>query len=139
MLQVALYRYQENAMSTTAIHAFAAWLAERCAFLRNLEAEARRVLQDEKDTEKYRLLMRQKAMFLQALPEEGETFLANLPPAVAAETEERLDAFSRNASRALDIDSVFYMSALLYPDDHTEGQPNNLELFAGEMAALAAK
>ncbi len=58
-------------MPRNAVHSFAAWLTGRCEFLHNLEAEAERVLQEDKDTDKYTALMRQKAMFLQALPEEA--------------------------------------------------------------------
>jgi hypothetical protein len=35
--------------------------------------------------------------------------------------------FSKNAQTALRLDSVFYMSALLYPGDHQKGEPDNLE------------
>jgi len=124
-------------MSTAAIHAFAAWLLERCEFLRNLEKEAERVLQGDKNTDKYRALMCQKAMFLQALPEEAEKYLEALPENVADTVGGRLDRFSANASRALELGSVFYMYALLYPDDHQKGQPNDLDKLAAEVAAMS--
>ena len=34
---------------------------------------------------------------------------------------------------SLDIGSVFYMSALLYPDDHKPGEPNALESWLAEL------
>lgn len=113
------------------------WLAERCEFLRNLEKEAEHVLQQEKDADKYRALMRQKALFLQALPEEAEDRLEGLPESLADAVAFRLENFSQNADRALGLDSVFYMSALLYPDQHQQGQPNNLEVLAAEVMAAA--
>lgn len=126
-------------MPQTVIKQLADWLDERCLFLRNLEKEARRVLQEDGDTEKYKALMGQKAMFLQALPEEADKRLDAVPEAVGDMVAGRLEAFSASASQALRIDSVFYMYALLYPDDHKAGEPNNLELLAAEVAALAGK
>lgn len=124
-------------MSTAAIREFALWLQERCDFLRNLEAEAERVLQADKDTEKYRALMWQRAMFLQALPGAAEKHADAVPADVARMAMERLEQFSVNASRALVLESVFYMSALLYPDNHVKGEPNNLERLAADIAAQA--
>lgn len=127
----------EKYMPNAAIQDFALWLDERCLFLRNLEAEADHALHKNKNPDKYRTLMCQKALFLEALPEEAEERLANLPEEAADMAAKRLNRFSRRAAQALDIDSVFYMYALLYPDDHVKGQPNALELFAAEIAAMA--
>ncbi len=121
------------------IAAFSLWLTERCEFLHNLEREAERVLQQEKDTEKYKALMCQKAMFLQALPEEAEDRADLLPDDTADMVMERLEYFSGNASRALRVGSVFFMYALLYPDDHKKGDPNDLDKLAAEVRTLAAK
>lgn len=126
-------------MPDTPIAAFAAWLKERCEFLQNLEREAERLLQADHNTEKYKAMMCQKAMFIQALPEEAEKHLDGLPPEVADMALGRLERFSRSASRALDINSAFYMYALLYPEEHQKGQPNDLEVFTAEIAALAGK
>ena len=126
-------------MPNDTISEFALWLSERCEFLQNLETEAERVLQQDKDTDKYKALMCQKAMFLQALPEEAENRLTGLTGNVAEAAAARLERFSRSASQALDLDSVFYMYALLYPDDHQRGEPNDLEKFAAEMTALAGQ
>ncbi len=46
---------------------------------------------------------------------------------------QRLERFAQNASQALAIGSVFYMYALLYPDNHVKGEPNDLELLAEEI------
>ena len=126
-------------MPDTAIHTFALWLSERCEFLHSLEAEAGRVLQEDKDTVKYKALMCQKAMFLQALPEEARPLASTLAPEAAESAMERLERFSQNASRALGLDSVFYMYALLYPENHQPGQPNDLDRLADEMLAMAER
>ena len=126
-------------MPATSIRAFAEWLTERCEFLHNLETEAERVLQEDKDTDKYKALMCQKAMFLQALPEEAEARANALPDEAAETAMQRLERFAGNASRALSIGSVFYMYALLYPDNHKKGEPNDLDLLAADMRDLAAR
>lgn len=126
-------------MPHNAVGSFAKWLTERCEFLHNLETEAERVLQENKDTDKYRALMCQKAMFLQALPEEAEARADSLPEDVADLAMQRLERFGANASRALSIGSVFYMYALLYPDDHVKGEPNDLDLLAMEIRDLAGR
>ena len=112
----------------------ALWLDERCAFLRHLEAEAKEALQQNSNTERYRQLMQQKALFLSALSDEATGLLQGLPAEHQQRVTQRLGAFQRNAENALGLNSVFYMSALLYPDDHKEGEPNDLELFAKEVA-----
>lgn len=121
---------------STAVRALAAWLSERREFLHTLERKAERAIREEKDTEKYRALMREKAVFLQGLAEEAEQYLDDLPEGDADAVAERLERFSANASRALALDSVFYMYALLYPDDHQKGQPNDLDKLAAEVAAM---
>ncbi len=122
-------------MAANSIETFAHWLSERCELLHSLENEAERVLQD--NTDKYRALMCQKAMFLQALPEEAEKHAAGLPADVADSVLRRLDQFAANASQALRLNSVFYMYALLYPDDHKKGEPNDLDRLAASLRSMA--
>lgn len=45
----------------------------------------------------------------------------------------RLARFTASAENALALDSVFYMSALLFPDEYRDGEPNDLELFRDEI------
>jgi hypothetical protein len=44
-----------------------------------------------------------------------------------------MERFSMSASTALRIGSVFFMTALLYPEDHKPGDPNDLEVYIGEL------
>ena len=98
-----------------------------------LEKEARQILQTNYNEETYRDVMRQKAALLASLSTLATPVTAQLP---ATETnnriKERLESFSQSASNALNLNSVFYMSALLFPEDHQEGTPNDLELFIAE-------
>jgi hypothetical protein len=95
-------------------------------FLHNLEKEAMRVLQDDKNPDKYRALMCQKAQFLEDLPEEAEKHMCGIPDETSLLIAKRLGRFSRSASQTLELDSIFYMYALLYPEDHREGTPTIL-------------
>lgn len=99
----------------------------------SLEKEAREILQTKYSEEKYRSVMRQKATLLASLYKKTTPLVAELPPTAQKNIiEERLKRFSNSASNALDLNSVFYMSALLFPEDHKEGTPNDLELFITE-------
>jgi hypothetical protein len=40
-----------------------------------------------------------------------------------------LNDFARRAGQALELSSLFYLAALLYPEGHREGDKNDLEKF----------
>lgn len=120
-----------------ALNSFVCWLSERRDFLRNLENEAIRVLREDKNPDKYRALMCQKAQFLEELPEEAEKHMRGIRDDDAVFVAKRLSKFSRSASQALELDSVFYMYALLYSENHQEGDPNDLDIFVAELAEKA--
>ena len=71
----------------------------------------------------------EKARLLASLEEEGETYLEGLPEPLQDQAGHRLHRFSASARNALRIGSIFYMSALLYPEDHKPGQPDDLQVF----------
>ncbi len=81
----------------------------------------------------YREGMRTKAELLANLSTAAIPFLDGLPAERRPMIEHRLDMFSQSARRSLDIGSVFYMSALLYPDDHKPGEPNTLETWLADL------
>lgn len=83
------------------------------------------------DSAAYAEVLREKAEFLADLHEDARPFLAALPPEAGAFAERRLGEFSASAERGIELGSIWYMSALLYPDEHVPGEPNNFELFAG--------
>ena len=107
--------------------ALAAWLRERSAAVKACERQAKAALYDSNDEAAYRERMRQKAALLAAAAGDAAPLLNALSGPEKDMARERLAAFSHNAATALRLDSVFYMSALLYPDDHREGEPDNLE------------
>jgi len=105
----------------------AAWLTQAHRDLKKLESDALAALHEKKDEAAYRLLMRKRAERLAALDVESKKALSGVPEPLYTEASVALSRFSRGAQRALELDSVFYMSALLYPDEHRAGEPDNLE------------
>ena len=73
--------------------------------------------------------MREQAELLAALADDADALPGDVDDAVA----DRLARFSASAAASLQVGSVFFMSALLYPEDHAPGAPNDLEAFAAEL------
>ncbi|MEM5789658.1 MAG: hypothetical protein AAGU11_20280 [Syntrophobacteraceae bacterium] len=97
--------------------------------IRQIEAEAADALFIRDNREEYIRLLEEKAMLLIELPERVGPLLEGVEEAIGREIAAGAEDFSRRATPAFELSSPFYMSALLYPDDHAEGQPNDLELF----------
>lgn len=112
--------------------AFIEWLEERRRQIAEHETRALEAL-NSSWTESYAAGMRKKAEAIAALADEAAPYLAELPPEKRAYAEKKLRNFSRSAKTSLSLDSVFYMSALLYPDDHKKGQPDNLAVLIAEL------
>ena len=53
----------------------------------------------------------------------------SLDPKLVLLLKNQIGAFSFSAGKALDLGSVFYMKALLYPEDYADGDNNDLENF----------
>ncbi len=124
-------------MTTTPTAALADFLDDKARQVRAIEAEAEAIIHgagdQPGDQAGYQAKMRRKAELLAALADEAEALAEALPVPLAEAAAETLGGFSANAANSLRIGSVFYMSALLYPDDHKPGEPNNLERFAAEV------
>lgn len=94
-----------------------------------MDVEARALAQlSAGDPCEYAVTMRRKAEMLAAMAEEAKPLLAALPGETRFNYALALESFSASARMALRLNSSFYMSALLYPDDHKPGQPDNLSL-----------
>ena len=103
-----------------------AWLEEMHARVMQAEQAALAVMDD---MPAYTARMQEKARLLASLEEEGEAYLEELPEQLQDQAGHRLHRFSASARNALRIGSIFYMSALLYPEDHKPGQPDDLQVF----------
>ena len=120
-------------MTKTPTAALADFLDQRAIAVREIEAEAEIIIHEQKDQAAYAAKMREKAELLAALAKDAKKVSPPLPSPLSRNVGDKLGGFSQNASNALGIGSVFYMSALLYPDSYAPGQPNDLEAYAAEV------
>ena len=111
------------------------WLRNRHAEVMATEAQALARL-DAGDTPGHNELMRRKAELLAAMAEDAKPLLEPLPGETRFNYALALESFSASARMSLRLNSVFYMSALLYPDEHKPGQPDNLTLCIDRMEKL---
>lgn len=126
-------------MSISSYDKIADWLAEVADDVRDLEKKAGIALYDHDDESAYRELMRAKALRLAALAEEALPYFKDkdIDEYNKKNILDRLEKFSKSALTALDIDSPFFMSALLYPDEYKDGENNDLENFVLSVRKLA--
>ena len=116
----------------TALDGVVSWLRQQHDHVMDVERQALARL-DAGDTPGHNALMRQKAELLAALAENAKPVLAALPGEARFNFSLALEKFSAGARTALQLNSVFYMSALLYPDDHKPGRPDNRTLCIDRM------
>ncbi|MDR3358953.1 MAG: hypothetical protein LBN96_08950 [Desulfovibrio sp.] len=114
------------------LDALANFLRERHSRVMALEAGAMRRV-EAGDTQGYAAGMREKAELLSRLDEDAKPLLTPLPGELRFRLALALDRFASGARTALRLNSVFYMSALLYPDEHKEGMQDNLMAFIGRL------
>lgn len=115
------------------MNTFLDFLRDRIKRVREAEENALRLLHEKNDESGYREAMRRKAEILAEMHSQAGPALTTAPATRRKALEDRLYAFSGSARRSLDLDSVFYMSALLYPEDHQPGQPNTLEVWLADL------
>lgn len=94
---------------------------------------------EQKDNAAYSQYMHEKAELLANLRDEAKPFFKKLDAQLQEEVDKTLANFSHNADMALNLDSTFYMSALLYPDDHKKGEPDNLARLIARIRAYKEK
>lgn len=124
-------------MSQTALIEFTNWLQKRHEQIRLLEKEGYAALNPDND-QPYREKMRKKADLLAALHTDAAPYLAKLAPAVRGFANDETAIFSANAKEAIQLNSVFYMAQLLYPEDYKDGEPDNFELFMEELKEFSS-
>ena len=115
---------------------YLAWLEEASSDVLDKEMQAKACLVEADYADAYKNLMIAKAEIIRQLPQEFQQAFPGKDPAVRAAWERimsRLRDFAAGAENALAVGSPFYMSALLYPDEHQPGEPNNLELLIAEL------
>lgn len=110
------------------------FLEEIAARLRQLELEAADSLHRHGDREGYERLQREKTELLISLPERADSLLSPLPPELWSMVANGLEDFATEARRAKKVNSIFYMSVLLYPDDdHGPHAANAFDVLVDEI------
>ena len=120
-------------MQDQSIENLCAWLRERHDAILGSEQAAKDSLA-RGDQKGYAFHMRAKAEQLASLVRDATQVLAALPEEPRLEIRSALMRFSSSAAFGLKIDSLFYMSALLYRDEHPVGDPDNLQVFIDQLA-----
>ena len=101
--------------------------------IRSIEHEAGEALFSRDDPKTYRQKLQEKTILLMELPEMLAPCCEGMPEDMRAEIETNLNAFAMRAEQALELSSIFYMSALLYPETYQEGDMNDLESFIHQL------
>ncbi|WP_290923548.1 hypothetical protein [Halodesulfovibrio sp.] len=110
-------------------------LSEQAEQIKQLEDRASNLIQDPDQIQRYRSVLEEKAKLLAGLAQLTVPITKKMPPEEATPLQQMLSKFSQSAAASLRIGSPFYMSALLYPQDHQQGQPNDLEVFINDLKA----
>ncbi len=111
-------------------------LRECARQIKRLEADAAAVLADNYDLGSYHDLLKQKAEILHGISDLEQDLTADLDIDLQKLLCDRLGGFSHAALKALRLDSVFYMAALLYPENYQPGAKNDLEIFIDTLDGL---
>ncbi len=110
-------------------------LKDQASKIRDLEQRAEACLQA-RDTKGYKQLLWNKAEVLAGLSSDlgplAQEELENNPRQLE-EVQSRLQSFAQRAAQALELESIFFMRMLLYPEDYRPGEPNDLERFIAEL------
>lgn len=117
---------------TNAVTVLTEWLLERHRQIKTLERDGLAALCPENDLT-YRKKMREKAELLATLAKDASPMLEGLPQPAKMFARDELFRFSANAREAIQLNSIFYMAQLLYPENYQEGNADNLELFIEEL------
>ncbi|OBQ54071.1 hypothetical protein SP90_06290 [Halodesulfovibrio spirochaetisodalis] len=111
-------------------------LSEEAEKVGKLESLAEELVQDSTNLQRYRAVLEEKARVLAGLAQRARPITKKMPEEDAAPLQHMLNKFSQSAATSLRIGSPFYMSALLYPQDHQQGQPNDLEIFIEQLRQM---
>lgn len=111
------------------IHKLIQELKQCCLDIGKLENQASGALAEGYELDAYKDLMQQKANLLYKLPDNVQSMVDGLDNHTRKYVIDKLGGFSHGAGKALSLDSVFYMSALLYPENYVDGDKNDLENF----------
>ncbi len=101
--------------------------------IRQLEAEAQEALYSKDSLVEYRQKLQQKTSLLMQLPAQTAETLKGMGAGERERIQQRLEGFARRAELAMELESLFYMAALLYPENHRDGEKNDLENYIDQL------
>ena len=110
------------------------FLEEANAKVKQLEAEGDAAMANGGQTA-FQVKLEKKAELLASLGNKAAPLTEAIGGDLGRKIDDRLGQFATSAATALRIGSVFFMTALLYPEDHQAGEPNDLETFITELRA----
>lgn len=119
-------------MSNQALADIIDFLEKTSANVKRLEAEGDAALESE-GQRAFQIKLEEKAEILAELGEKAWKLTEKVDGELGNEIARKLEQFSMSASAALRIGSVFFMTALLYPEDHKPGEPDDLENYIAEL------
>ena len=94
---------------------------------------------DAGDQEGYRTHMLKKGELLSALAQAAKPYIGKLDEVLAESVRKTIHRFSKSAAHGLSLGSMFYLSALLYRDEHPLGAPDNLQVAIQHMEEQGLK
>ena len=103
--------------------------------IKRIEAEGEAVIQTGGQAA-FQAKLEEKARILAALHDDAWELVEAIDGQKGDVIARRLGQSFMSASTALRIGSVLFMTALLYPDDHRPGEPNDLEVFMERLRAM---
>jgi hypothetical protein len=127
---------QEKNMSNNALPELIDYLEHISADVKRIEADGESALAEGGQTA-FQACLEKKAKLLAGLAENAWVLVERLSNVEADGVARRLEQFSMSASTALRLGSVFFMTALLYPEDHQPGEPNDLDAYIEELRQRA--
>ncbi|BDQ32959.1 hypothetical protein [Pseudodesulfovibrio portus] len=119
-------------MSEDALKELMDFLEEANARVKQLEAEGDAAMAEGGQTA-FQAKLEKKAELLASLGTRAAPLTKAIGGDLGRNIDDRLERFASSAATALRIGSVFFMTALLYPEDHQPGEPNDLETFIAEL------
>lgn len=93
--------------------------------IKALEEQAQSSLAAAGDKETYHKKHLKKTLLLISLPDKTAPFLSSLDPTLRSFVEKGISEFAEDAKMAQKVNSIFYMSVLLAPDENTTNDTGN--------------
>jgi hypothetical protein len=123
--------------SKTAFQNLMQLLKEIAAKLQILERQAAESLTPENNHDQYRKFQEEKTRLLISLPTRVADHLSGIEPQIQTTIEKGLLEFAEDAQMAQKVNSLFYMSVLLAPEENQEeADRNSFDSFIAKLESI---